>query len=97
MVEHGLPLLLALVIGVGLGVGLAWLVEPGLDLAAFSSPDTTVILQVDWASIAVVAASVAAVVAIAVAHQLVARPTARAGPCAADRRRRTGWLRMEPR
>ena len=66
VVEHGLPLLLALVIGVGLGIGLAWLIEPGLDLAAFSSPDTTVILQVDWASIAVVAASVAAVVAIAV-------------------------------
>ena len=66
VVEHGLPLLLALVIGVALGIGLAWLIEPGLDLAAFSSPDTTVILQVDWASIAVVAASVAAVVAIAV-------------------------------
>ena len=52
VVEHGLPLLLALVIGVALGIGLAWLIEPGLDLAAFSSPDTTVILQVDWASIA---------------------------------------------
>jgi putative ABC transport system permease protein len=66
VVEHGLPLLLALVIGVALGIGLAWLIEPGLDLAAFSSPDTTVILQVDWTSITVVAASVAAVVAIAV-------------------------------
>jgi len=66
VVEHGLPLLLALVIGVALGLGLAWLVEPGVDLAAFSDPDTSVILQVDWASISVVAAAVAAVVAIAV-------------------------------
>jgi putative ABC transport system permease protein len=67
VVEHGLPLLLALVIGVGLGLALAWLVEPGIDLAAFSDPGTSVILQVDWASISIVAAAVAAVVAIAVA------------------------------
>ena len=66
VVEHGLPLLLAIVIGVVLGLGLAWLVEPGLDLAAFSDPGTAVILQVDWASIIVVGATVATVVALAV-------------------------------
>ena len=97
LVEHGLPLLLALVIGVGLGVGLAWLIEPGLDLAAFSSPDTTVVLQVDWASIGVGRRIGRRGRGDRRPRQLVARPTAPAGACAADRRRRTGWLTMEPR
>ena len=54
LVEQGLPLVLALVIGIGLGLALAWIVAPGIDLAAFSAPGATVILQVDWVSIAAV-------------------------------------------
>jgi len=66
LVEQGLPVALALAIGVALGIGLAWMLAPGIDLAAFSSPDTTVLLRVDWASVAGVAAAVVGVVAAAI-------------------------------
>lgn len=67
IVEQGLPVLLALGVGVGLGLGLAWLLEPGIALDEFSSPGVLVALQVDWPSVATVAASVVGVVALAVA------------------------------
>ena len=67
VVEQGLPVVLALAVGVALGLGLAWLLEPGIDLAAFSSPGALVALQVDWLSVAIVAASIVGVVALAVA------------------------------
>jgi putative ABC transport system permease protein len=67
VVEQGLPVVLALAVGVGLGLGLAWLLEPGIDLAAFSSPGALVALEVDWLSVAIVAASIVGVVALAVA------------------------------
>jgi ABC-type antimicrobial peptide transport system permease subunit len=67
LVEQGLPLILALVIGIGLGLALAWIVAPGIDLAAFSAPGATVILQVDWVSIAAVSAVTVVVVAVAIA------------------------------
>jgi putative ABC transport system permease protein len=67
LVEQGLPVVLALAIGIVLGLGLAWLLAPGIDLAAFSSPDTTVRLQVNWASVVGVGVSVCAVVAVAIA------------------------------
>lgn len=66
VVEQGLPVILALAAGIGLGLGLAWLLEPGIDLAAFSSPGVLVALQVDWLSVAIVAASIVGVVALAV-------------------------------
>ena len=66
-VEHGLPVILALGIGIVLGLGLAWLLEPGLDLAAFSDPGTPVRLQVDWAAVAAMALSMLTVVGILVA------------------------------
>lgn len=67
LVEQGLPVVLALVVGVALGLGLAWLLAPGIDLAAFSSRGTTVLLQVDPGSIAGVVVAVVAVVAVAIA------------------------------
>jgi hypothetical protein len=42
-------------------------VAPGIDLAAFSSPDAPVVLQVDWTSILVASAVIVTIVAVAVA------------------------------
>jgi putative ABC transport system permease protein len=66
-VEQGAPLVLAIGIGIAVGLGLAWLVAPGLDLAAFSGVQPAAGLRVDWPSIAIVALIVAAVVVAAVA------------------------------
>jgi len=74
VVEQGAPLALSLIVGIVVGLGLAWLVEPGLDLAAFSGAPVAVGLQVDWLMIAAVALGVAAVVVLAVAgSSIVAR------------------------
>jgi putative ABC transport system permease protein len=74
IVEQGIPVILALTVGVGLGFGLAWLLAPGIDLAAFSSPGATVALVVDWLSVAGVGLLVVGVVAAAVGGSaLVAR------------------------
>jgi putative ABC transport system permease protein len=67
VVEQGAPLVLSLLIGIGVGLGLAWLVEPGLDLAAFSGAPVAVGLQVDWLTIVAVAVGVTSVVVVAVA------------------------------
>ena len=65
---------------------MAWLLEPGLGLAAFIAARTrSVRLQIDWPAVGVVAATVLVVVVVMVARQLVARPSARAEPGAADR------------
>ena len=66
ILEQGLPVILALGVGVGLGFGLAWLLAPGIDLSAFSSPGVTVLLEIDWVSIAGVALLVVAMVVVAV-------------------------------
>jgi putative ABC transport system permease protein len=67
LVEHGPPVAFALAAGVGLGLGVAWLIEPGLGLGRFIGPEATVALQVDWQSIALVSAGLVAVVAVTVA------------------------------
>ena len=38
VVEHAPPVSLALLIGIGLGLGVAWLLAPGLELAVFIDP-----------------------------------------------------------
>jgi putative ABC transport system permease protein len=74
VVEHAPPVGVAVLIGIILGLVLAWLLEPGLDLAAFIDPTSPVAIVVDRSAIAVVAAIVVAVVALAVAaSSIVAR------------------------
>lgn len=67
VIEQGVPLVIALVLGIALGVGLASLLQPGIDLAAFSSPDATVALAVDPISVAAIAGTIATVVVLAIA------------------------------
>jgi putative ABC transport system permease protein len=67
IVEHGPPVLLALIPGVALGIGVAILVEPGLGLATFVGTSAGVPLFVDWAALALIVAALIGVVAVAVA------------------------------
>ncbi|MEO8208758.1 MAG: ABC transporter permease, partial [Chloroflexota bacterium] len=71
LIQHGLPTLVALLIGTALGVGVAWLVEPGLRLAAFIGPGARVRLEINPDSIAVVDVLVVGAVAAAVAASTV--------------------------
>ena len=66
VVEHAPPVLVAVAMGVGLGLVVAWLLEPGLGLAVFIGPQAPVTLQVDWASVAAVIGAVIAVVIVAI-------------------------------
>ncbi|MFL5711957.1 MAG: FtsX-like permease family protein [Chloroflexota bacterium] len=66
-VEHGLPILVAVVVGVALGLGVAILLEPGLGLATFIGEDATVQLEVDWPSVGIVVGTVVLVVGAAIA------------------------------
>jgi len=67
VVEQGTPVILALLLGVAVGLALAWLVTPGLDLAAFSGTSGEVTIEVAWPPIALVALLVLTVVAVVVA------------------------------
>ena len=67
VVEQGTPVVLALLLGVLVGLALAWLVTPGLDLAALSGTSVEVTIEVAWPPIALVALLVLTVVAVAVA------------------------------
>lgn len=67
VVEHGPPVLIALVPGVALGVAVALLLAPALGLAAFAGAEVAVALTVDWAAVAVMSAALLAVVAAAIA------------------------------
>jgi putative ABC transport system permease protein len=66
-VEHAPPTVLALAVGVALGLGVAWLLEPGLGLGAFIGPAAAIRLEVDWFAIAAIAAIVLGVVVLTVA------------------------------
>ena len=66
-VEHGLPIAVAVVVGVALGLGVAVLLEPGLGLAEFIGDDAIVHLEVDWPSVGAVVGAVVAVVGAAIA------------------------------
>ncbi len=65
-VEQAPPVLLALVPGVVLGIGVAVLVEPGLGLADFAGA-AGLPLFVDWLTLLLVVAAMAAVVSVAIA------------------------------
>ena len=66
ILEQGLPILLAVAIGLLLGIGLAWFLAPGLDLAVFSDARLPVRLQADAGSLVVMSGTVSAVALAAV-------------------------------
>jgi putative ABC transport system permease protein len=66
IVEHAPPILLALLPGVALGIGVAFLLEPGLRLTALVGT-SGVPLFVDWSTLALMVAVLIVVVAAAVA------------------------------
>ena len=67
IVEHGIPVVVALVPGVLTGVAIARLLEGSLGLQAFIGPEVPFRMYVDWAGIALVAFSLIMVVAVAIA------------------------------
>jgi putative ABC transport system permease protein len=66
VVEHAPPVVVALLVGVALGLGVAWLLAPGLRLAVFIDPGAPVALEVDWAAVAAVVIVIVLVVAAAI-------------------------------
>jgi putative ABC transport system permease protein len=67
VMEHGPPVLLALLPGVALGVGVALLLSPSLGLSAFAGTERAVALTVDWATVALMSAGLLLVVSAAIA------------------------------
>ncbi len=67
VVEYAPPVVLALVPGVALGIGIAFLLEPGLALGTFTGTSGTVPLMVDWPSLGLMSAVLVGVVAVSVA------------------------------
>ncbi len=67
IVEQGVPLVFALLIGIGVGLGVAWLIAPGIDLTVFSHAQAAIGIQIDWPTIGEVTLSIVAVVVVAVA------------------------------
>jgi putative ABC transport system permease protein len=67
VVEQVPGVVVALVAGVGLGIAVAALSEPGLDLKAFTGATIPVVLRVDWPAVILIGLGLAAVVAVAVA------------------------------
>jgi putative ABC transport system permease protein len=65
-VEHAPPAVLALAVGIALGLGVAWLLEPGLGLGAFVGPATPVRLYVDWLAVVAIAGTVLGVIVLMV-------------------------------
>ena len=66
LLEHGPAILVALAVGVALGIGLAWLIEPGLQLEAFTGPGVEVLLRLDPLHLLVLGVVPVAIVATAV-------------------------------
>lgn len=66
IVEHGIPLIIALVPGIATGIAVALLLESSLGLDAFTGSETPYRVQVDWPGIVVVAAALGVVVAAAI-------------------------------
>jgi predicted lysophospholipase L1 biosynthesis ABC-type transport system permease subunit len=67
IVEHGPAVLMATVIGVALGVGVAWFVAPGLDLAGLIGSSIDVDLVVDWQVVGLLLLALVVVLAVGIA------------------------------
>ena len=67
VLEHGTPVLVAVIPGILIGIAVAGLLESSLGLGAFIGPEVPFRIHVEWASIAVVVLSLMIVVAVAIA------------------------------
>lgn len=65
-IEHGPAVVAATIIGVALGVGIAWFVAPGLDLAGLIGSPIDVALVVDWGVVGLLLAALVIVLAIGI-------------------------------
>lgn len=65
--EQAPQVALALAIGIGLGVGITRLIEPGIDLTAFTGEGVPADLRIDWTNVVLLALGVIGVVTGAVA------------------------------
>ena len=66
LVEHGPAVLAATIIGVALGIGVAWFIAPGLDLAGLIGSPVGVALIVDWASVGLLLLALVLVLLVAI-------------------------------
>jgi ABC-type lipoprotein release transport system permease subunit len=66
-IEHGPAVVAATIIGVALGVGVAWFLAPGLDLAGLIGSPIEVGLVVDWAVVGGLLLALVALLAVAIA------------------------------
>ncbi len=64
--EQAPPVVLALILGTGLGVGVTRLIKPGLDLTAFTGPDVPVPLVIDWFAITLLIFGIILAVSVAI-------------------------------
>jgi putative ABC transport system permease protein len=67
VLEHGTPVLVALIPGILIGIAVAALLESSLGLGAFIGPEVPFRIHVEWGAIAAVAVSLIIVVAVAIA------------------------------
>lgn len=66
VMEHGPPVLIAVIPGILLGIGVAYLLGPALGLSAFAGTDAALALSVDWGAVAVLSGLLVGVVALAI-------------------------------
>lgn len=66
VVEQAPPVAIALIVGAGLGVATVRLIEPGIDLTAFTGPGFAVPVRVDYGTIAAMSFGLVIVVAAAI-------------------------------
>lgn len=67
VIEFAPPFAMAVAAGLGLGIGVARLVEPAVDLTAFTGPGIPVSLQVNWLALGMLILGLAVVVTAAIA------------------------------
>jgi putative ABC transport system permease protein len=66
ILEHGPPVLVAALAGIGLGVAVGWLLLPGLALGAFTGGAVDPVLTVDLSQLLLVVGALAAIVALGI-------------------------------